>query len=208
MGLVTKKAKAHLISIPELTDIVKTIEPIYQPGAGNVFNELVKNIAYQQISYKAADSIYKRFTALMKTEVYTPHHILRADYDEVKASGFSYRKTDYIYNIANFFKEKKLYKVDWKKMDDEEIIQLLSQIKGVGVWTVQMILIFELQRPNVFPSLDLAVQLVMKDLFKLKSEKKALINEIEYISERWSPYKSLASLYLWGFRRKQLEKKK
>lgn len=204
---MNKKAIKHLSSIPKLNKIINTVEPIFQPGSGNVFNELVKNIAYQQISYKAAESVYGKFTTVMQTENYTPNHIIESDYEAVKSSGFSYRKTDYIFNIAHFFKTHNLYHKDWSDLSDLEIIDLLTQIKGVGVWTVQMILIFELNRPDVFPSLDLAIQHVIKDIYNIKSEKRALIKEIEKISEQWSPYRTLASLYLWGFRRSQIEGK-
>ena len=187
--------------------VLDKAKPINQPGSGNVFNELVKNIAYQQISYKAADTVYKKFVSIIEREDYSPKQILLKDYEHLKSAGFSYRKTDYIVNIANFFEDRKLYKFDWTKLKDQEIIDLLSQIKGVGIWTVQMILIFELNRPDVFPSLDLAIQYVIKDLYKLQTEKKALIKEIEKISEDWAPYRTLASLYLWGYRRWQLDSK-
>jgi len=202
------EACEYLSKFPKLKFVISQVDPIHQPGAGNVFNELVKNIAYQQISYKAAQSVYRRFTTLMNTEKYSPNKILDADYEAVRSCGFSYRKTDYIFNIATFFKEKRLYKKDWSNLTDNQIIDLLSQIKGVGVWTVQMILLFELKRPDIFPSLDLAIQYVIKDIYDLKSEKKALVKEIEKISEDWAPYRTLASLYLWGYRRMQLEQKK
>jgi DNA-3-methyladenine glycosylase II len=208
LSLNSKKAISKLKSIDVFTTIMENAKPINQPGAGNVFNELVKNIAYQQISYKAAETVYKNFVGIIGREDYSPKQILLKDYELIKSAGFSYRKTDYIVNIANFFEEKKLYKFDWTKLEDHEIIDLLSQIKGVGIWTVQMILIFELNRPDVFPSLDLAIQYVIKDLYKLQTEKKALIKEIEKISEDWAPYRTLASLYLWGFRRWQLEQNK
>ena len=208
MSINSKKAISKLKSIDVFTTIMENAKPIHQAGAGNVFNELVKNIAYQQISYKAAETVYKNFLDIIGREDYSPKHILRKDYELIKSAGFSYRKTDYIVNIANFFEDRKLYKFDWSQLEDHEIINLLSQIKGVGIWTVQMILIFELNRPDVFPSLDLAIQYVIKDLYKLQTEKKALIKEIEKISEDWAPYRTLASLYLWGFRRWQLEQNK
>ena len=116
--------------------VLDKAKPINQPGSGNVFNELVKNIAYQQISYKAADTVYKKFVSIIEREDYSPKQILLKDYEHLKSAGFSYRKTDYIANIANFFEDRKLYKFDWTKLKDQEIIDLLSQIKGVGIWTV------------------------------------------------------------------------
>ena len=80
-------------------------------------------------------------------------------------------------------------------------MKLLTQIKGVGEWTVQMILIFELGRPDVLPVKDLAIQLVAKELYSLQSEKTKLLREIEAIGEAWRPYRTYASLYLWAWRR-------
>ena len=153
MSLNNVKAKEFLLKIKELHPIIKSIQPIHQPGSGNVFNEMVKNIAYQQVSFKAAESVYAKFTNLMRSTEYTPSKILKTNYEEIKSCGFSYRKTDYIFNIATYFKKNRLYKKDWSKLNDNEIIDLLTQIKGVGVWTVQMILIFELKRPDIFLSL-------------------------------------------------------
>lgn len=181
------------------------ITPIHQPSEGNVFNELVKNIVYQQISYKAAESVFKKFTNIVSNR-FTPKSILGFDFLTLKSAGLSRQKTQYILNIAEYFNTHNLFNFDWSLLSDKEIIKMLTEIKGVGEWTAQMILIFELKRPDVFPSKDLAIQLVVKELYNLKSEKKLLIKEIEEISLSWKPHRTLASLYLWGYRRKQLNK--
>ena len=82
-------------------------------------------------------------------------------------------------------------------MDNKEIIDFLTQIKGVGVWTVQMILLFSLKRPDVFPTGDFGVQTSMIKLYKIKEEKKALIKKMERIAEKWRPHRSIVSRYLW-----------
>jgi len=96
----------------------------------------------------------------------------------------------------------------WEELSDNEIIELLTQIKGVGTWTAEMILIFELCRPDVIPVKDLAIQLAMKELYGIKSEKKALINDMYKIAEAWKPYSTYASLYLWSWCREQAQLKK
>jgi len=195
------KARAHLSNDRILQNIMPTTKILKLPNSGNVFNELIKAIVYQQISYKAADSIFDRFLKLIKTENYKPFHVLRCSHEELRSIGFSNQKAAYVINISNFFKENRLYGHDWSKLSDNEIIHLLTQIKGVGSWTAQMILIFELKRKDVFPDGDLAVQLVMKELYELKSEKRQLITDMNEIAENWRPYRTIASLYLWAWRR-------
>ncbi|NNE27128.1 MAG: DNA-3-methyladenine glycosylase 2 family protein [Saprospiraceae bacterium] len=196
-----KAAKAHLSKDKILKGVIQTTEILKLPNSGHVFNELVKAIVYQQISYKAADSIYARFVDLLKTEDYLPKYILKFKPDDLRAVGFSRQKAQYVLNIAEFFEAENLMSVDWNAMSDEDILGLLTQIKGVGEWTVQMILIFELGRPDVLPVKDLAIQLVAKELYQLKSEKTKLLREIEAIGEAWRPFRTYASLYLWAWRR-------
>jgi len=96
----------------------------------------------------------------------------------------------------------------WEQLSDSEIIELLTQIKGVGTWTAEMILIFELCRPDVLPVKDLAIQLAMKELYDIKSEKKALIIDMYEIAEAWKPYSTYASLYLWSWCRERAQLKR
>lgn len=208
MKLLTKKALLKLNKDPILSHVINKYDPIYQAGSNNVFNELIKNITYQQISYKAAEKIYANFISIIGQPSYTPSDILKTDYDVIKSAGFSYRKTDYIINISTFFENRNLYHKNWETLSNNEITNLLTKIKGVGIWTVQMILIFELQRADVFPSLDLAIQQAIKEIYTLNSEKKQLIKDIEKISQSWIPHRTLASLYLWSFRRAQIEANK
>lgn len=105
-------------------------------------------------------------------------------------------------NVAAFFQEKKLIQQDWPTLSDQEIIDLLTQIKGVGKWTVEMVLIFTLHRTDVLPLADLGIQQAFALLYglDLNQRKKALFQEMHEIAEAWSPYRTYACLYLWQFK--------
>ena len=199
--MIHKKALQHLRKDPKMREIIKSTTYLELPQSGNVYNELVKSIAYQQISYKAADTIYGRFLQLVGGEYFSPEDVLLLGDDELKAVGFSRPKVTYVQNIARFFQEKELFTFDWNTLTDKEIIKLLTEIKGVGEWTVQMVLIFELLREDVFPSKDLGIQQAMIGVYKLKEEKKALITKMNEIAQNWQPYRTWATLYLWAWKR-------
>ncbi len=184
-----------------MREITKSTTYLELPQSGNVYNELVKSIAYQQISYKAADTIYGRFLQLVGGEYFSPEDVLLLEDDELRAVGFSRPKVTYVQNIARFFQEKALFTFDWSTMTDAEIIKLLTEIKGVGEWTVQMVLIFELMREDVFPAKDLGIQQAMIGVYELKEEKKHLIKKMNEIAENWKPYRTWATLYLWAWKR-------
>lgn len=196
-----RKAKSHLFKDPIFKKAMSGLKPLSLPRSGNVYNELVKNIVYQQISYKAADNIFGRLVDLLGSEKYKPKDILKQDHDTLRSVGLSNQKAMYVKNISTFFIEKKLYKKDWSKSTDREIVDLLTEIKGVGTWTVHMILLFELMRPDVFPVKDLAIQQSMNTLYNINKEKKALFLEMNNIAENWKPYRSIATLYLWSWKR-------
>jgi len=198
---ITSKIKKHLSKDPILKPLVKDLKPLDLAGSMDLFNELTKSIAYQQISYKAADKIYERFVDLLGREDYLPSDVMLFSAEEIKKAGFSRPKSQYILNIAVFFEEKELYGNDWSELTDQEIIKLLTEIKGVGEWTVHMILMFQLLRPDVFPSKDYGIQMAMKSLYDIKEEKAAMIKKMERIASHWSPYRSYASKYLWNWKR-------
>ena len=198
-----RKAKTALKKDPVLSPLIQQVKPLILESSGNVYRELVKNIVYQQISYKAADSIYNKFLNLIATEAFFPEDIIKTSHESLRSAGLSNQKAQYIRNISEFFEDKQLYDFNWQALSDEEIIALLTQIKGVGVWTSKMILIFELLRPDVWPYEDLAIQHVMKELYGLNEEKKALFQKMEKIASDWRPYRTIAGLYLWSYRRWQ-----
>ena len=196
-----KSAKLHLQKDKVFKTLITSTQPLKLPKSGNVFNELVKAIVYQQISYKAADNIYGRLINLLGSEKYLPEDLIKYEADALRLVGLSRQKANYTLNIARFFKENQLVDFDWNSLNDIEIIELLTRIKGVGSWTAHMILIFQLCRPDVFPDKDLAIQNVMKKLYGLKSEKSQLLTEMNKIAHNWRPFRTYASLYLWAWRR-------
>ena len=120
----------------------------------------------------------------------------------MRSVGLSNQKANYFYNIAEYFDSPGNKRIAWKKLSDQTIIERLTSIKGVGEWTVQMILMFTLDRPDVFPVKDLGIQLSMKQFYGIKGEKKKLCEKMEKIAQSWSPYRTMACRYLWAARDK------
>jgi DNA-3-methyladenine glycosylase II len=201
-------AQEYLSSDNVLKDIISRLQILELPNSGNVYNELVKNIVYQQISYRVADVIHARLIELLGDEGYSPKDILSLDFDTLRSVGLSRPKTQYVINISQYFLDNNLIIYNWDDDSDDEIIEKLIEIKGVGTWTAEMILIFELKRPDVLPVKDLAIQQAMKALYGITSEKKELFNDMYKIAESWKPYRSYATLYLWSWCRDQALQKK
>ena len=146
-------------------------------------------IIEQQISFKAAITVKKRFSELingMSTE-----QILKINLDKLQSIGISYKKAEYIKNVFNFFNTSNH---NFKHMSDAQVIKLLSSIKGVGEWTAQMFLIFSLFRKNIFSPKDLALINSIKKNYGIDKIENEMLNELV---SRWSPYNSIACLFLW-----------
>ena len=203
----TKKAIQHISKDPVLKKIISTLDSPKPIVSNGVYADLIKAIIYQQISTKAADKIYERFTLLVELDLQNPLRLLSVDFEDLRGAGLSRQKANYVTNIADFFVDEKIKEDKWEKMSDQEIVDYLTQIKGVGKWTVEMMLIFSLGRPDVFPDRDYAIQMVIKDLYGLDTEKTALIKEINALSLNWSPNRTLATLYLWQWVRHLREQK-
>ena len=153
----------------------------------------------QQLSTKAAATIYQRFLLLFEQGHATPQEILALDPEVLRATGFSRQKSSYVMEIARFFSEGAT-SYDWHSMPDQDIVHELTQIKGIGVWTVQMILIFHLGRPDVFPIDDLGIQQSMATLYQLPTDKRGLKAQMQIRAAQWQPWRSYASRYLWKWR--------
>jgi len=165
----------------------------FENKSERLMEELVEAIINQQLSGKAADTIYKRFLALFKkSEFPSPEQIFRIDVEKLRGAGMSYSKAAYIKNIAKAFKDNELNIKKIKKMTDEEVITELTKIKGVGKWTAEMILIFTLNREDVFSLGDAGLKRAIKNLYGITDEKKIL-----KLSETWKPNRSFACWYLW-----------
>ncbi len=155
----------------------------------------------QQLSTKVAKVIYHRFLDLYGGQEPTPQQIVATPFDKVRAIGLSNAKTQYVLNVAQFAIDHKLDDKSLKKMSDEEIIALLTQIKGVGKWTVEMLLMFTLGRQDIFSADDYGIQVAMKNIYKLDdTNKKQFKERMLKISSKWTPYRTYACLHLWHWK--------
>lgn len=194
---------SHLIILnkdKKLSKIIKTTKPYSPKKETDVYYTLMRSIAGQQLSVKAADTIWNRFTDLFPQNYPTAKAVIKMHEDKMRGVGFSYQKAGYLKNIAAFSLKQKMDYAHLNKLNDEEIIEYLTQIKGVGKWTVEMLLMFSLCRKNIFPSGDLGIVNGMKKAYNLKEEGKELKLKCEKIAENWHPYRSIACFYIWPFK--------
>jgi len=188
----------HLKQDTKLKSLID-ICPLYlEKKEENVFNHLLRSIISQQLAIGPAATIHGRFLNLVGQSCVLPESILNIPFEQLKSVGLSAQKTQYILNVANYFYQNSLYHFDWDQYSDQEIIQHLTKIKGVGDWTVQMILMFNLHRLDVFPMDDLVIRNGMIKLYQIQSEKKELIRELNEIADQWRPYRSIACRYIWA----------
>ena len=167
---------------------------------GMVLKDLVSSIISQQLSTKVARVIYQRFLDLYSGDFPSVEDIIQTDHETLRSCGLSNQKAQYIKNIAEYFKLHGWQDEQFHAMTDDEIIASLTAIKGVGRWTVEMVLIFCLGREDVFALDDYGIQTALVEIYRLKEEKKALKLKMEQISQRWKPYRSTACLYLWAYK--------
>ncbi|MDQ6761913.1 MAG: DNA-3-methyladenine glycosylase 2 family protein, partial [Bacteroidota bacterium] len=155
----------------------------------------------QQLSTKVAKVLYMRFLDLFEGKEPTPQQILAVPAATFRSLGFSNAKASYVHNVARFFVENKITDSALHKMSNEEVLALLTQIKGVGKWTVEMILMFTLGREDIFAIDDLGLKQSVVRLYKLKeTDPKLLKEKIRKISLKWSPYRTYACRYLWAWK--------
>ena len=160
---------------------------------GAPFVTLVRSIVGQQISVKAADSVWRRLTEAVPS--ITPKAILARSAEQLRACGLSARKVEYIADLAAHFDTKQIRTRRWPSMSDAEIIAELTAVRGIGVWTAEMFLIFNQMRPDVFPVDDIGLQkAVAKHYF---SGERPGRSELTSLGERWQPWRSVATWYLW-----------
>ncbi len=191
---------AHLKKDKKLAALIKKVGVIKQSKNTDLYYALINSIVSQQLSIKAADTIFNRFLDLFKDRYPDAKTVLKMDVEKMRAAGLSYQKAGYIKNIAQFSIEETLDYKKLKKLNDEDLINYLTQIKGVGRWTVEMILMFSLQRENILPLDDLGIQNGIKKIYNLSSEKKELKLHMIEIANKWEPYRSLACKYIWRYK--------
>lgn len=191
----------HLSKDRKLKKVVETGQPYRLKKHQNIPIYLCASIMSQQLSVKVADVIYKRFLDLFSGKEPTPQDILDTPNEILRGIGLSNAKVSYVKNVAQFALESGMDHKKLHKMENEEVIVYLTQIKGVGRWTVEMLLMFALCREDVFAIDDLGIQNAMIRLYKLdRTDKKKFKDDLLRISKRWSPYRTYACKYLWGWK--------
>jgi DNA-3-methyladenine glycosylase II len=213
-----RKAILHLKrSDPVMRSIIERVGRFRMEFGDPTFHSLAEAIIYQQLNGKAAETIFKRFAALTG-EPLTPEAILKLTPDQMRAVGLSKQKSSYLLDMAERTARGELDFTRLGEMSDEEVIEHLTQVKGVGVWTAHMFLMFTLRRPDVLPTGDFGIRMAMfksyldKPAARVKSRatngkrpakaRKRKIKlpspaQMEKIAKCWSPYRSIACWYLW-----------
>ena len=191
----------HLSKDKQLKKAITKTGRIELKKRKNIFIYLIKSITSQQLSTKVAEVIYNRFLNLFGGIEPTPQQVLELKHAQLRAIGLSNSKVTYVQNVARFAIEKGLEVKRLNKMDNEELIEYLTEIKGVGRWTAEMIMMFALGREDVFALDDLGIQMAMKNLFELKiNDPKRLKKKMIALSAAWSPYRTYACMYLWRWK--------
>ncbi|KND52156.1 MAG: DNA-3-methyladenine glycosylase II [Parcubacteria bacterium C7867-003] len=190
-----EEAIKHLKKDKDLVKIIKEFPaPVLKKGT-KYFSALVRSIIYQQLSGKSAQSIENKFLSLFPKKVVKESLVLALKDEDFKKAGISPQKMKYLRDLALKFTDGTVNPKGFSKMSDKSITLHLVSVKGVGVWTTHMFLMFTLNRLDVLPTGDLGIQKGFKILFKMKNlpdEKK-----MNKLSEKWKPYRTVACLYLW-----------
>jgi DNA-3-methyladenine glycosylase II len=190
-----RKAILHLKkSDPVMRAIIERVGPCRMEFGEPTFHSLAEAIVYQQLNGKAAVTIFKRFADAAGDPV-TPEGILTMTEQQMRAVGLSKQKSSYLRDLAEKTKAGLLEFERLHELQDEEIIQHLTRVKGVGVWTAHMFLMFTLRRPDVLPTGDYGVQVAIKKHYRKRKLPKP--KDMEKIAKPWSPYRSVACWYLW-----------
>jgi DNA-3-methyladenine glycosylase II len=201
LELDVEKGTRHLRrKDPVMRELIKRLGPLdlearRRGRPADAYGALLRSIVGQQLSTKAARSIYERVTALFGGKTPSPKQLLAADPEELRGAGLSRAKVAYMRSLAEHVLSGELELDRLNELTDEEIVAELTAVKGLGNWTAHMFLIFHLQRPDVLPVGDLGVRNAARDVYGLAELPTAA--ELEELGTAWSPHRSLAALYLW-----------
>ena len=191
----------HLSKDKILAKIINKKNPVSLSTEKNIYLSLCFSIMSQQLSTKVAAIIQERFLSLYKTKKPSLEQIASTPFATLKNIGLSDSKVIYILNVCDYFIEHKVTDAKLHKMADDEVINTLTSIKGVGRWTAEMVLMFSMGREDVFAVDDLGIQQQMCNLYGISAEpKKQMKIEMEKIASGWSPYRSYACRYLWNWK--------
>ena len=184
---------------PVMKQIIKvTGRLIPERRQRDIYGSLLRSVTGQQLSVKAAATIHNRFLDLFPERNPEPSKVLKLSIEKLRSVGLSGQKSSYVISVAEHALRGELEFKNIVKLDDDQLIKQLTAIKGIGVWSAQMVMMFALQRPDVFPVGDLGIQISMKSQYGIKAEGKALHNKMHQIAEAWRPYRTLACRHLWA----------
>jgi len=190
-----RKAVNHLKkSDPILRAIIERVGPCRMEFGAPEFSALAESIVYQQLNGTAATTIFGRFAALAG-EPLTPEGILKLSDEQLRSVGLSKQKSAYLKDLAAKAAAGVLDFARLPELSDDEVIEHLTQVKGIGVWTAHMFLMFSLRRPNVLPTGDYGVQVAIKKHYRKRKLPKP--KDMEKIARAWEPYRSVACWYMW-----------
>ncbi len=195
---IARAALAHLRRAdPVLGAIIQRVGPYRQQIArtGTHYDALVRSIVFQQLSGKAASTIHRRFAELYPGRRIRAEFVLKSSDEELRSAGLSRQKIGYLRDLSARVVDRSLPLAHLGRLVDDDIIEHLVQVKGIGRWTVQMFLMFRLGRPDVLPELDLGVQNAIQRAYGLA--KRPTPREVLELGAKWRPYASVASWYLW-----------
>jgi len=191
-----KKAIEHLKkSDPVMAAIIERVGPYRPRHATPDFHNLARSIAYQQLHGKAAATIFGRLCTASGCEPLTPDRVLALSIDQMRACGLSKQKLAYIRDLAEKSLSGDVNFEQLPTMDDEDVIEHLTRVKGIGRWSAQMFLMFALKRPDIMPTVDFGINMAIKKAYNKRKVPKP--KDILKISEKWRPYRSVACWYLW-----------
>lgn len=190
-----RSAIQHLRKDPVMAKIVDRTGDFRLEYRPPTFDNLVRSIVNQQLSGRVADVIFSRLQDAVRDGAITPGNILRLRTERMRKLGLSGQKTEYIRELAKHTKSGSVVFESLAGLDDQGVIDHLTRVKGIGVWTVHMFLMFALRREDVLPVGDLGIRTAMKKAWDLEELPKPA--EMEQLAEAWRPYRSIASWYLW-----------
>ncbi|TWT58044.1 DNA-3-methyladenine glycosylase [Thalassoglobus neptunius] len=189
-------ARLHLIEAdPVLAELIHRVGPCSLKRQTNRYRNLLRAIVGQQISAAAAKSVFRRLEAAVETSTLQPESVAKLSDEQLRSVGLSSQKSRYIRDLTEHVLDGRLKLRSLHHRSDEEVIDLLTDVKGIGHWTAQMFLMFSLGRPDVLPWGDLGIQNAMKKLYQLDELPDRF--HCYNLAEPWRPYSTVACLYLW-----------
>ncbi len=180
---------------PILNQVIEKIGILNYTPTTDFFVSIAKSIVSQQLSTKAASTIWNRFTKLFPDETVTAQDLLSLDKEAIRSTGISYPKAGYLLDLAEKTVNGSLQLNKLPDMSDEEIITHLTSVKGIGRWTAEMLLMFALHRPDILTLDDLGIQIAFEKLYKVKRGNK---QKMIKVASKWRPYRTFACWYLWA----------